>query len=280
MSFLLPAAILTSECECTTDGFSGGVFTSTIGCRRSSAFFATGATQEAFCFVKGGAASQCPCSVPSQYFPGAAYRICTSCMRHSSVLILIIVLAVSDIEVGGLDGDAEEANGIYSLRYEIPYSYGSLPDCGYNAIYVQPTEQFNYVLFSDRGTAAAAVGSTVNIAILRVNPQAELLQVARQTLAETDFFRTTSSKPNSEVVIQILNSLLFKQSAFIAIVARNGYEWDLPEIAQTQNFRDGIFTPTYGITMKSGLFPALLMAASCLIVCSLSSHLKSHSRSS
>jgi hypothetical protein len=73
-------AFLSEECECTEDGISGNVSTGIIGCTRHDAFNSKALTRpEAFCFVKGGAAADCPCAKKSSVFPGAAYRVCISC---------------------------------------------------------------------------------------------------------------------------------------------------------------------------------------------------------
>ncbi len=72
-------ALLSSECHCTVDGFSGGVQTGVVGCTRHESFASPDALTT-YCYVQGGAASRCPCTEVSAEFPGAAYRICSSCV--------------------------------------------------------------------------------------------------------------------------------------------------------------------------------------------------------
>lgn len=75
----LNLAIFSDECQCTSDGFSGGIDTGVIGCTRDISFIGIKDSDQAFCYVSGGAASKCPCTYPSTVFPKAAFRLCASC---------------------------------------------------------------------------------------------------------------------------------------------------------------------------------------------------------
>lgn len=115
----LYSAATSAECACTQTGWSGTVQTGVIGCRSHPSFPDNGTTVETYCYVNGGSAAKCPCSRPSDSFPGAAYRLCMT--RNS------------DIFLEGLQDSSATLNGVYSVQYELALLFEG--NCAFCPVY-------------------------------------------------------------------------------------------------------------------------------------------------
>lgn len=225
---------LSDACECTTSGYSGGVDTSTRGCRLTPLFPESNLTNAGYCYVSGGSDAKCPCTKQSKLYPGAAYRLCAT--------------SASDLLIEGAQEDS--VNGYYTLEREFSFDDGQ--NCGFNPIYQGPTVSgVTYSFVYMRSSAFVRSQSTPLGAVVMHREGGTALQTIDQLFSVIAPYAITN-RPDLALMLFQLGVTTFTAVFIVRARTSDPSPWLLPDIPASPTTL--ILGATSAFSITSGLF--------------------------